>query len=41
MTLAGAEETVVYRGGETFSVPGDSSFQIEVIEPVHYVCHFG
>ncbi|WP_327145603.1 pyrimidine/purine nucleoside phosphorylase [Nocardia sp. NBC_01327] len=41
VTLAGAEETVVYRGGETFSVPGDSSFQIEVIEPVHYVCHFG
>ncbi|MFB7716534.1 pyrimidine/purine nucleoside phosphorylase [Nocardia sp. NPDC056100] len=41
VTLAGSDETVVYRGGESFSVPGDSSFQIEVVEPVHYVCHFG
>lgn len=28
--------------GESFSIPGDSSFDIEVIaEPYHYVCHFG
>ncbi len=28
--------------GESFSVPGNSSFDIEVIgEPFHYVCHFG
>lgn len=29
------------RGGQSFSVPGDSSFVIETMEPVHYVCHFG
>jgi uncharacterized protein YaiE (UPF0345 family) len=28
--------------GESFKVPGNSSFDIEVIgEPYHYVCHFG
>ncbi|WP_067689907.1 pyrimidine/purine nucleoside phosphorylase [Nocardia jejuensis] len=41
VTLAGAQETVTYRGGESFSVPGDSSFDIEVVETLHYVCHFG
>ncbi|MVU77792.1 DUF1255 family protein [Nocardia sp. ET3-3] len=41
VTLAGESEATAYKGGESFSVPGDSSFVIEVIEPVHYVCHFG
>ncbi|MBL1076719.1 pyrimidine/purine nucleoside phosphorylase [Nocardia sp. 2] len=41
VTLAGETEAKVYRGGESFNVPGNSSFQIEVAEPVHYVCHFG
>ncbi|MCP2278416.1 pyrimidine/purine nucleoside phosphorylase [Nocardia amikacinitolerans] len=41
VTLAGATEAVTYKGGESFEVPGDSSFQIEVLETVHYVCHFG
>ncbi|WP_067722666.1 pyrimidine/purine nucleoside phosphorylase [Nocardia yamanashiensis] len=41
VTLAGADAAVTYKGGESFSVPGNSSFQIEVVEPVHYVCHFG
>ncbi|MDI6749808.1 MAG: pyrimidine/purine nucleoside phosphorylase [Rhodocyclaceae bacterium] len=28
--------------GESFQVPGNSSFDIEVTgEPYHYVCHFG
>ncbi|MEW5787892.1 MAG: pyrimidine/purine nucleoside phosphorylase [Pseudomonadota bacterium] len=28
--------------GESFSIPGNSSFDIEVAgEPYHYVCHFG
>jgi uncharacterized protein YaiE (UPF0345 family) len=28
--------------GESFAVPGNSSFDIEVTgEPYHYVCHFG
>ncbi|MGN2636316.1 pyrimidine/purine nucleoside phosphorylase [Nocardia takedensis] len=39
--LAGSDETVTFRGGESFSVPGDSSFDIEVRETLHYVCHFG
>ena len=30
------------KAGESFSVPGNSSFDIEVTEaPYHYVCHFG
>ncbi|MCU0935343.1 MAG: pyrimidine/purine nucleoside phosphorylase [Gammaproteobacteria bacterium] len=30
-----------YGAGETFQVPGNSSFEIEVAgEPYHYVCHF-
>lgn len=41
VTLAGETEAVTYRGGESFSVPGDSSFRIEVLDTVHYVCHFG
>lgn len=41
VTLAGASEPVTYKGGESFDVPGDSSFQIEVLSPVHYVCHYG
>ncbi|MFJ4655621.1 pyrimidine/purine nucleoside phosphorylase [Nocardia sp. NPDC088792] len=39
--LAGESEATSYKGGESFSVPGNSSFEIEVLEPVHYVCHFG
>lgn len=28
--------------GESFSIPGNASFDIEVVgEPYHYVCHFG
>ncbi|MFD4432510.1 pyrimidine/purine nucleoside phosphorylase [Nocardia rhizosphaerihabitans] len=41
VTLAGETEAVTYRGGESFNVPGDSSFVIEVVDTVHYVCHFG
>ena len=28
-------------GGQSFSVPGNSSFDIEVTKTLHYVCHFG
>lgn len=41
VTLAGAGEAKTYKGGESFNVPGNSSFEIEVISTVHYVCHFG
>lgn len=29
-----------YEGGQRFHVPGNSRFDIEATEPVHYVCHF-
>jgi uncharacterized protein YaiE (UPF0345 family) len=29
-----------YESGQRFHVPGKSSFDIEALEPVHYVCHF-
>ncbi|MEV4125571.1 pyrimidine/purine nucleoside phosphorylase [Nocardia sp. NPDC049707] len=41
VTRAGETEAVTYRGGESFEVPGNSSFEIEVVSTVHYVCHFG
>ncbi len=39
--LAGATDWAEYTGGDAFFVPGDSSFDIEVIDTLHYVCHFG
>jgi uncharacterized protein YaiE (UPF0345 family) len=39
--LLGEDSWTEYSGGQTFSVPGDSSFDIETIETLHYVCHFG
>jgi hypothetical protein len=39
--LAGGATASEYRAGQSFSVPGQSSFEIEALEPVHYVCHFG
>ncbi len=27
--------------GQSFSIPGDSSFDVDVIETTDYVCHFG
>jgi len=39
--LAGSAEWQTYGAGETFHVPGNSSFEIEVSdEPYHYICHF-
>lgn len=29
-----------YEGGQRFHVPGNSRFDIEAVEAVHYVCHF-
>ena len=39
--LAGTEQWVKSSVGEKFSIPGNSSFQIRVTEPYHYICHFG
>ncbi|WP_370249487.1 pyrimidine/purine nucleoside phosphorylase [Nocardioides sp.] len=39
--LPGAAEWAELGAGESFSVPGDSSFSIEVLETLGYVCHYG
>lgn len=39
--LAGSESWVDYRGGQSFEVPGQSKFDIEILEITDYVCHFG
>jgi uncharacterized protein YaiE (UPF0345 family) len=39
--LKGEGEWKTYGGGERFSVPGNSSFDIETLETLDYVCHFG
>lgn len=40
--LKGETEWKTYGAGESYNVPGNSSFDIEVSgEPYHYVCHFG
>ncbi|MFA7281121.1 MAG: pyrimidine/purine nucleoside phosphorylase [Sterolibacterium sp.] len=40
--LKGEANWKSYAAGESFKVPGNSSFDIEVSgEPYHYVCHFG
>jgi len=39
--LKGTDAWVKSSAGEKFSVPGNSSFEIRVTEPYHYICHFG
>lgn len=40
--MQGESEWKAYGPGESFAVPGDSSFDIEVAgEPFHYICHYG
>lgn len=40
--LKGEQEWKSCAAGEFFSVPADSSFQIEIEgEPFHYICHYG
>ncbi len=38
---AGATTWTEYAAGDSFSVPGDSSFDIETLDSVSYVCHYG
>ena len=38
--LKGETEWKTYSAGESFNVPGNSSFEIACDEPYHYVCHF-
>ena len=39
--LKGETAWKTYKGGEKFSVPANSSFDIETVEMLDYVCHFG
>ena len=39
--LKGTDAWVKSAAGQKFSVPGNSSFDIRVTEPYHYICHFG
>jgi purine/pyrimidine-nucleoside phosphorylase len=39
--LKGSDAWVKSAVGEKFNVPGNSSFEIRVTEPYHYICHFG
>ncbi|MES2772124.1 MAG: pyrimidine/purine nucleoside phosphorylase [Pseudomonadota bacterium] len=38
--LRGQSEWTEYLAGQSFSVPGDSSFEISCDAPYHYICHF-
>lgn len=39
--LAGSNEWKKSGPGDKFSIPANSSFEIRVTEPYHYICHFG
>ena len=39
--LAGTDTWVTSSAGQQFNVPGNTSFEIRVTEPYHYICHFG
>ena len=39
--LAGSSGWLKSAAGQKFSVPANSSFEIRVAEPYHYICHFG
>lgn len=39
--LKGENEWITYSAGQSFNVPGNSSFEIVCEEPYHYVCHYG
>ena len=38
--LKGASDWKTYAAGQSFEVPGNSSFEISCDEPYHYVCHY-
>ena len=39
--LAGSDAWLKSTAGEQFSIPGNSKFDIRVLEAYHYICHFG
>lgn len=38
--LKDEEAWKTYEGGQSFNVPGNSSFDIETLDTLDYVCHF-
>lgn len=38
--LAGDNDWQEYSAGGSFTVPGNSSFDIEVVDTLDYICHF-
>ena len=39
--LAGASDWNTYTAGQSFNIAGNTSFDIETVELLDYVCHFG
>lgn len=39
--LKGEDKWAEYQAGQSFDVPANSSFDIEVTETMDYVCHYG
>ena len=39
--LAGSDTWISSGAGESFSIPGNTRFDIRVSAPYHYICHFG
>jgi purine/pyrimidine-nucleoside phosphorylase len=39
--LAGEPDWQLFEAGQSFDVPGNSSFDIDTLELLDYVCHFG
>ncbi|TFW10048.1 pyrimidine/purine nucleoside phosphorylase [Oxalobacteraceae bacterium OM1] len=38
--VKGESEWKSFEGGQSFEVPGNTSFEIETVETLDYVCHF-
>ncbi len=38
--LNGEEDWNEYKGGQSFVVPGNSSFEIDILETLDYICHY-
>ena len=38
--LQGSNDWVAVQAGESFQVPANSSFDIEVADAFHYICHY-
>jgi hypothetical protein len=38
--LAGQDEWKTYQAGDKFAIGGNTSFDIETVETLDYVCHY-